>query len=97
MEFCMTDFKCIMGMIGRWRKSSCSGRASEKQKGSLTEPGGCYAQAESLEFDPEDAEECDNLDDFLHGGAVASESLYWDLVSGKTTIEEQKDEAVTQS
>ena len=38
---------------------------------------------EDLEFDPEDAEECDDLDDFLHGSTQHSqpETLHWDLVS----------------
>jgi hypothetical protein len=40
-------------------------------------------QVEDLEFDPEDAEECDNLDDFLLGTAkdTQAETLHWDLVS----------------
>ena len=40
-------------------------------------------QVEDLDFDPEDAEECDNLDDFLLGTAedMQAENLHWDLVS----------------
>ncbi|KAK9917252.1 hypothetical protein WJX75_002356 [Coccomyxa subellipsoidea] len=38
-------------------------------------------EVEDLEFDPEDAEECDNLDDFLLGTAkdTQAETLHWDL------------------
>lgn len=40
----------------------------------------CY-EIEDLEFDPEDAEECDDLDDFLLGASKESapKTLYWDL------------------
>ncbi|BDA50707.1 probable protein N-terminal and lysine N-methyltransferase EFM7 at N-terminal half [Coccomyxa sp. Obi] len=40
----------------------------------------CY-EVNDLEFDPEDAEECDDLDDFLLGAGKesASKTLYWDL------------------
>ncbi|CAL8465107.1 g4642 [Coccomyxa elongata] len=40
----------------------------------------CY-EVEDLEFDPEDAEECDDLDDFLlsAGKESRSQTLYWDL------------------
>lgn len=60
----------------------------------MTESDRGCAQAENLEFDPEDAEECNDLDEFLQGGAAASESLYWDLVSGKTSVEKQEDEGL---
>ncbi len=46
----------------------------------------CYqfydVQVEEIEFDPEDAEECDDLDDFLLGAdkESAPKTLYWDLV-----------------